>query len=498
MGMKSDSLYVHPLSWRSRTFRAACALVLLTLAVRIAWGFYAARKLREVLDQTRSCGESVELADLQPPTIPNAENAIAEYLRASAALTTAGAPSPKSSSLQYKEYPPYPPAWYKLAEQSEISNQAAFAIARQARGLSLARTQVNISQTGWIRYVVFSPAVSRELANTLTDDAIFQHLQGHDVQALERLLDTGHVAWAVRQDGFLINSVVAKGIDALNAITCLIIAPDLNLKAGSPERATANELIKFYLDDDDCWRCWDRTIRNERVLARLNLENAGGNMWLNKPAADLEFARLSLLSDVFLSALHKPSNLESPAHLATPIWKDYSAEQDSMQSFHSIVQIVIYSRWDACMHRQCLAIGDRRAAAISLAAQMYHADTDRWPESLKALVPMYLPAVPVDPFYPSKPMAYLVARAPSLDGAERPMVAFDAYPLDEGPPPEPTYSFYSGQSGGFTHADVRQYRDLSRFSPPPSADAGDGNGDQPDAEGNHTEQKHETDEPEKQ
>ena len=52
-------------------------------------------------------------------------------------------------------------------------------------------------------------------------------------------------------------------------------------------------------------------------------------------------------------------------------------------------------RGNIAMLRAC---AHRRAAAIVLAAKLYHADHGKWPDSLEALVPVYLPHLPRDPF----------------------------------------------------------------------------------------------------
>jgi len=66
---------------------------------------------------------------------------------------------------------------------------------------------------------------------------------------------------------------------------------------------------------------------------------------------------------------------------------------------------------------------ERRAAAVSLAAQLYRADHGGWPPDLASLAPTYLPAAPADPFAPDGgPLRYLVGKGAFPDGSDRPVV----------------------------------------------------------------------------
>jgi hypothetical protein len=101
----------------------------------------------------------------------------------------------------------------------------------------------------------------------------------------------------------------------------------------------------------------------------------------------------------------------------------------------------------------------RRMTALSLAANLYRRDTGNWPENLDALVPEYLPAVPVDPYDPTdaalrykivdgrRPIVYSVGENAALDGEP---TAFA---------PLPVYTWESTSD---------QFIDLSRFAAPPA------------------------------
>ena len=98
-------------------------------------------------------------------------------------------------------------------------------------------------------------------------------------------------------------------------------------------------------------------------------------------------------------------------------------------------------------------------AAVSLATHLYYLDHDgRWPPSLDALVPAYLPAVPMDPFSPThEPLQYLLAR-----NGSRPVVFSVGEDMRNDTPDEsviPTGPLYDETLP--TPSDI--WRDLSRF-----------------------------------
>jgi hypothetical protein len=58
---------------------------------------------------------------------------------------------------------------------------------------------------------------------------------------------------------------------------------------------------------------------------------------------------------------------------------------------------------DQTVLAHCVALADRRVSAIILAMRLYQLDhPNQLPPTLDALVPMYLPALPDDPFAPPK------------------------------------------------------------------------------------------------
>src|SRR5688572_21670409 len=96
--------------WRRKKARALLVLPVLLLAVRLWWGWHAARVREAELAAARSRGEVATLADVTLPDVADAENAWTYHVRAMQAVVP-GVDSPAASNLEYPGYPPYPPAW---------------------------------------------------------------------------------------------------------------------------------------------------------------------------------------------------------------------------------------------------------------------------------------------------------------------------------------------------------------------------------------------------
>jgi hypothetical protein len=111
-------------------------------------------------------------------------------------------------------------------------------------------------------------------------------------------------------------------------------------------------------------------------------------------------------------------------------------------------------------------LGERRATAVSLAARLYRADHARWPDRLDQLVPAYLPALPADPFHDDdRPLGYVVLKGALPGGGDRPLVFFDAGDVAEGAiDSEPMYDWQQPVPR-VPRFQIRQYRDLARWSP---------------------------------
>jgi hypothetical protein len=474
---RDEGIFRHPFSWRSRIFRAVVALLLLVLVVRLVWGWQTHRALAARLAELREAGQPVEVGDVVQAKVPNAENAWHYQMLAAAALVP-GVDSPASSNLAYPNYPPYPAAWWRLAEASERANGKALAMARRAREFPRSQNHDGFDSPSSMT-VMPSFNKARWLANTLGDGALYAHLKADDAGALDRVLDLLHLSRSLRRDDTMIGQLVGIGIEALALDRIEVIAPGLRLRAGTDAaaRERVKQVIRQLLDEELAWRGLTASLVHEQLWRLEKVRKASRSAWLIRPLADRQERRDIGEMQLAIEASRLRTKPRAAAVLAKLSWDEASTIDGGASWGLNGVLLPRYSRvFDGGPGRESRyienafrAIGERRAAAVDLAAQLYRADHGgAWPARLEELAPAYLPAVPADPYYDDgRPLGYVVLRRP--DGGARPMVYFDAGDAkDVVISREPMYGWQVDRSPVKRGYAVRQYRDLSRFAPSPS------------------------------
>ncbi|MDQ3441397.1 MAG: hypothetical protein M3478_13730 [Planctomycetota bacterium] len=451
-----------------------CLIVVLgLLAVRLIWGHYTARAVRAEVEALRARGEPLEVGDFPFVEVPDAENA-AKYHQDAAAAAVPGVDSPRATNMVYAGYPPFDAEWMAAAEGSEGAHGKLFALAREARrhrrvqwdpkpmtGPLVAQWRGNLNAT-------------RHLANLLADGATLAHVRGDDVEAIERIRDLLHLARSVRHDDTLISQLVGAGIDALTCDATMILAPGLRLDASSgatsapATRAAVQALIAELLDEDMLRRGFVQGLRFERAITHELVQKKGAGTWVIRPLVSTQLLRDHRNFDVYLEAAALP---DKPRVMAA------FGRVSSQSPIGRTGDMPRYSRWFGDMQNtqryfetRFRLTGERRVAATSLAAQHFRAEHARWPTALAELVPAYLPAVPLDPYKVDEPLGYVVFPRALPDGRDRPMLFFRASETvdnDIGPYPEPMYGWENART--LVRRIIWQYRDLSRFIPPPAS-----------------------------
>jgi len=304
---------------------------------------------------------------------------------------------PAASNIVYPDYPPFTPEWQRIEKDAWDQNGPVRDLARQARSLDTAV---------WSEGTNPSPLNQmRNLANQLGDAALYENLQGNNVEAIEEIRDLLHMTDMLDQDlsnRGLIRVLVGAGIQALAMNRMDIIAPGLNL--------TANP-------------------------------NDPRNLWVSD-------AR-----DLMKQLLNQPDP------------HDLLAETGGQQGLSALSKNASYSRLVETLNRCSV---ERDLAAMSLACQIYRFEKGHWPDSLNDLVPSYLPSVPLDPWGDGKQtLGYVLIKGGLPDGSDRPLVycrlmSRDGlfYPLDR-----PEYSFYIGDDFGNPKLQGGQFRDVARWVP---------------------------------
>lgn len=393
----------------------------------------------------------VEPAAIESPRIervPDDENAWLIFLKAAQAGQT-GVDSPASSNLEYPAYPPFGDKWQEMAAASEAAHGEAFHLARQARSLprSMVRSKIPASPED-LGMTQYNPI--RHLANLLGDSAMHNHLEGDDAEAIGRLLDLLHLAKSMRADPILLSQLVALGMDSVATSRAQTIAPGLRFDPQQTDNPTSPQqvrrLIDALLDDDNI---------QERMRQTLHVEHSLIFLWKDdqpdrQPLTDQHRDLLAASRAVAIDALNRGNLPNTMARLKDRPVTDPGVDERLFITYYR-------------------NIAERRMTAISLAAQLYRADHDRWPEQLDQLVPEYLPQVPPDPFRnDGQPIGYVLLQDTLPDGSDRPLLYIDSGPAEDAIDTEPMYGWQYDprvHKGQPRRTEYRQYRDLSRWLP---------------------------------
>lgn len=493
----------HPFPWRGVFLRAAAGMVLLVLVVRLAWGWYAGRLVAAQLEPIRQRGEPTTLAEMPWEDVPDAGNAWLIQQKAIDSVSTT-VESPANSTLEYYDYPPFPKAWTQRAVASESANAPAMALARQARALTAVQIGQRPAEPSQVQFGYLTG--SRKLANTLGDGAVFRHVNGDDAEAVERLIDILHLARSLRHVDFIVPQLVAVGIEAIAAHDVLVIAPEIRVTSGAARptdrpalREQVRGLIAALLDEDLAWDRLPRSLMAERLMLANSIRRNADGTWMIRPLSDMEAVRLRRNIGITIAASRLRTKPAVEAALAECKWDRYDPFTSDSPPRHSRYFGVGGEGFGRYLETHSRVIAYRRIAAVALAIRLYQADHDgRRPERLEQLVPDYLTQLPADPYSATgQPFAYLILPGARPDGADRPMLAFTptgAVGVGPGPAPEYSWTSWKRPRG---NAEIRQYRDLSRFVPPPepSPQAVEGDPAEPDAPGEQPEQQQGAEQP---
>jgi RNA polymerase sigma factor (sigma-70 family) len=309
---------------------------------------------------------------------------------------------PASSDLTYPDYPPYGPEWDQMAKAAWQAGQPALARVREARSIGRADWPDRESsvRTGG---TYLNPI--RNVANHLGDAAMYQHLQGGEVGAIETVRDLFVLSDLMEQKPWddLGRLLTAAGIRSLTVNRLMVIASDVRLSSDPADHqklptATARWLIDKLLNQNDPNEVWNGVAKGGQV------HSEGGRQAM---------ARL-------IETLNR-ANAE--------------------QTF----------------------------AAMSLACHLFFMDHGRWPGPIEELIPAYLPHQSIDPWGDGhQTIGYVLVKRGLPDGSDRPMVYSRCgsqgklfYRVDE-----PQYGFYGNDGSNANrphHNPSGQFRDVARW-----------------------------------
>ncbi|MEM6561017.1 MAG: hypothetical protein AAF656_05425 [Planctomycetota bacterium] len=476
-------------------------LCLITLVVLLAvtwagWWWHAERRLAAIDERHRDAGlpTTIRAYNDVHETGPSTPNGFVGTLEsAEAAHDWYAAPTPRMSNDEFYpwEMASLDPQWRLLMRESLAANAAFFQAAATVNNLPIdppipLRENMNWRLSG-----------ARNIANGLTDEALYRHVQGDTATAFARLETVERLADHLRGGPNTIAFLVCSGIDALNTATLQQIAPTLRPDAQGLDRQVLRALIGRLLDNSGNLDRFLRSQHGDLLWSRHNVDQLASSVWVIRPKVKLDFARYAdqiapLRAPMEAGDFQTASGLFS--HLV-PKYEFLNGPADHSPAKAAGRELF----FDASIMDQTVSVYfrerfDAEIAAISLAVAMYVEDHGVYPAELDALVPAYLPHVPGDVFSPDQaPLCYVMLRWP--DGAPRPVIVSvgengvadisanlrpdtvptrDVWPLD----PVPATPLYGGHMHtdpitDFTTNEIDDaYRDLSApalYGPLPDA-----------------------------
>jgi hypothetical protein len=457
-------------------------ILLLLIIVRLIWGAYESVQLEREVKRLRERGQPLAAEDFTYVPLADDQNA-ATFLMDAAKAFNPNATPPRASNNIYPPYPPYDAKWMADAGASEAAHGKLFQLAREARSRPKAqwRDQPFTAPLTIANLGMNNLNAARNLANILGDGAEYQHLTGNDAEALDRARDLLHLSGSLRQDDPMISQLVATGIDAMAANAILQIAPGLRLdRSTNPAaRASAQAVLADLLNEAPLRDGVRRSLVFEQAAMHEFRTGAGSGTWVVRPLVDAQLVwdhrNLEILIHAASDARNKPQFVAAMARATVEQPRETGPRSAALAVGYR--HTPRYSRWfatdanyDRYLETTFRVLGERRMTAVSLAAQLFRADHQRWPKTLDELVPAYLPSAPLDPFADGKPIGYILQRGTLPGGGDRPVVYVRTGERDMGPYPEPIYSWEHNRWPTLPRGtEVWQYRDLERFNPPQPA-----------------------------
>jgi len=378
-----------------KTFaRRALWLLVPLAALYAAWFAYAHWRLTTQLARYKAAGEPVTMHDLVPPPIPDAVNGYRVLVDILATpltptednfingMTTGIAPSL-----------PLSPADMTLME-SVLTTQAA-SLAAAERGHSVPKFAAPFNADNpFGSDMLAGMGRTRGAANIFSVMAMYHAQRGDSVPALRMTDHTRMLAAWTSQRHTLLAHLVTIAIYQKHADDLVHLAPEFHLRSATHplgiQRQQLEPVIKELLDDAPLNAALVRSLQTERPYALyVSRRHIPGSFM--RPMANLLAARYNDGTDELLAAVKADE-------------RSYSSSHGTLLSFEaqSNAELLVNGPFSGTnsygvaygMHLRALTV--RHLAAAGLAVRLYQLDHGQLPPTLNALVPQYLPAVPVD------------------------------------------------------------------------------------------------------
>ncbi len=415
--------------WLLGLFLTLLVLVGGTLGLRLWWGARAAKALAARIDELHARAQPVTLEDFQPSPIPDEQNAATLLTRAQSGIDREPAGSAAVRLLD--EFFLYPDRIARnRARVGELLDQLrpVLECVEQARGRE--RCQWPVPLTHPVIHVSFAYVSGmRTVSKVLAVRAVERANAGDPLGAVAAVEDGLNLAdWVQDEPPSLIAQLVGVAITAVDLVALETILPRLVVAppavAAADVRPVPRErmqrLIDRLLDEATPAAQWRRAIWFERMsfldgvtaLARGTLAlDPNGTVGAGRPRVVDWLLMPMYQTDATFVLRHLTAWAEAAEQ---PTWPRavaraprYPKWSNPFERFSHLLSSIIMPSLERPFELHYRAVASRRMAAVAIALRLYELDHGRRPETLDALVPDYLAAIPVDPFAdPPAPLRY--------------------------------------------------------------------------------------------
>jgi|GEM_PF-660271 len=420
--------------WAKRIGLASVALLLVVAAAWVLWDRTMRLRLERKIAELRALGQPVLFEDFVDPDVKDEDNAALDYERAVAAMVfSTGWPD-------FGELYQHPELFRSHPEACER------VIAPNAKAIRLAQSAQSKTELDWGVRATSPPAnatiplsaAQRQLGRLLCAAVQYQHACKNDEQALAVFLSAQDLAERVgRTQGSLIAALVGNAIEQIALNTLEDITPQLQVRGASftvqhdarPARRETVIALIAKLQADDAWvDNWRQAFYAERAAFlttpgqfKSALTLAGGGTGFPRASVSVSehLLRPALRADAVFAAEYYHEVLVAISGRRFPDRRTsrfrYPPFTTAYERTVHLLSRMGFVAGDKVMELRFRALAKRRMAATALALRLYELDHGRRPDSLDALVPGYLQAVPLDPFAEGgRPFAYRPNLQPAL------------------------------------------------------------------------------------
>ncbi|BCM89506.1 hypothetical protein IAD21_01352 [Abditibacteriota bacterium] len=398
---------------RRRFWKKARKGLFWTLAVafvaHLSLNIYASIQLNRELAAIRQKGEPLRFSEIEPPAVPDAQNAWLVYEQATKSLRF----SPGEKLALRVSQRNLTPADKKLIESAIRNNQKAIALTRQAATMPQCRFPLNW-QGNPLKFRFPHYARLRELARLLALDARIKARQGDRTTALNDVRALFGISHHLSKEPVLIGFLVAQSVDAL-AHQALGQTLD-----SIPQSVVQARALEASLPQDDWASAFHYSMVGERTFGLFGFESLGQSgledadednsmplpVWTQYPL--LWIARPVLKLDEVQTLRMWRQMLDSPESQQVPQSVTVGKMQnDAIQNapFYAVLTKILFPVFSRVGDNRDFAEVRRRQREVALALTCFRTARGHYPAQLQEVVALWGNSLPLDP-YSQKPFVY--------------------------------------------------------------------------------------------